>query len=74
MITNADLFYYLETEAKKVAWKEAKLLKSTMEIFNPVKKIKHAFANKDEITPKLIRIQIIIDTYKVIWTFDYLLK
>jgi len=71
MITNADLFYYLETEARKVAWQDAKLLSGNMEIFNPVKKIKHAFANKDEINPKLLRVQIILDDYKVIWTFNY---
>jgi len=71
MITNPDLFYYIEWEAKKVAWKDAKLLKATIEIFNPVKKINHAFANEDLITPKLKRVQIILDTYKVIGTFDY---
>jgi len=71
MITNADLFYYLETEAKKVAGEHVQLLTAKMEIFNPVKEIKHAFANKDEINPKLQRVQIILDDYKVIWTFDY---
>jgi hypothetical protein len=72
LITYPDLFYYLQSEAQKVAWEKAKLVKASIEIYKQPKKIDKAFASSDEIIlNKLKRITIIIDEYKVIWIFDY---
>ena len=73
MITNSNIYHYLEWEATKIIAPQGKykLLSSNIEFYKPVKKIKKAFANEDKINNKLIRIQIIIDDYCVIGTFDF---
>ena len=71
MITNADLFHYLEWEATKIVWETAQLLKVDLQIYKKVKKINKAFASVDDINTRLKRVTIVLDDYKVICQFDY---
>ena len=73
MISNADIFHYLEWEATKIIKVKGDytLLSSNIEFYDQVKKIDKAFVNEDVINDELIRIQIVIDDYKVIGTFNY---
>jgi len=77
MITKADLFHYLESEANKIVSQinlKYKLVNTTVDFYKEVKKIDKAFVDITEISDKKKRITIVIDDHKVIWTFNYLLK
>jgi len=73
MITNSNIYHYLEWEATKIIAPQGKykLLSSSIEFYKPIKKIKKGFADQTDISKNAIKITIVIDDCRVIGTFNY---